>query len=81
MDGAVERSANLSPDKDLQGGAGENASLSGKENSASSPHRRRLIEGCAFCRQHGGFQMMPWHDASSRCESGKHPHCTCDTCF
>ena len=21
------------------------------------------------------------HDASDRCESGKHPHCTCDTCF
>lgn len=25
--------------------------------------------------------MMPWHDASENCESGKHEHCTCDTCF
>lgn len=23
----------------------------------------------------------PPHDASPRCESGKHNHCSCDTCF
>ncbi len=25
--------------------------------------------------------FAPRHKASSRCESGKYPHCTCDTCF
>lgn len=38
MDGAVERSANLSPDRDLQAGAGETAALSGNSNFESRPH-------------------------------------------
>ena len=25
--------------------------------------------------------FAPGHKPSSRCESGKHPHCSCDTCF
>ncbi len=25
--------------------------------------------------------FMPPHRASVKCESGKHPHCTCSTCF
>lgn len=25
--------------------------------------------------------FAPGHRASQRCQSGKHPHCTCDTCF
>lgn len=25
--------------------------------------------------------MAPRHNASSRCQSGKRPHCTCDTCW
>lgn len=25
--------------------------------------------------------FAPRHKPSARCESGKHPHCTCDTCF
>lgn len=25
--------------------------------------------------------FAPRHKASVRCESGKTPHCTCDTCF
>lgn len=25
--------------------------------------------------------FAPRHKASARCESGKYPHCTCDTCF
>jgi hypothetical protein len=36
---------------------------------------------CKFCDEHRGDEMMPPHDASSRCESGKRNHCTCDTCF
>ena len=27
------------------------------------------------------FPFHPSHDASHRCESGKHNHCSCDTCF
>ena len=26
-------------------------------------------------------EFHPPHDASDRCESGRHPHCSCDTCF
>jgi hypothetical protein len=25
--------------------------------------------------------FAPRHKASARCRSGKHSHCTCDTCF
>ncbi|HEX7784769.1 MAG TPA: hypothetical protein VF653_00980 [Methylomirabilota bacterium] len=27
------------------------------------------------------LQHAPSHKPSDRCESGKRPHCTCDTCF
>lgn len=43
--------------------------------------RLRCVEGCAYCERNKGDSMMPSHDASSRCESGKHNHCACDTCF
>lgn len=36
---------------------------------------------CAYCDQHCYDEMMPKHEASPRCESGKRPHCTCDICF
>lgn len=36
---------------------------------------------CAYCAEHGDESMMPPHDASANCESGKRPHCTCDICF
>ena len=48
-----------------------------------SPRRRRhkLSPGkCAICdRETNDFH--PSHDPSSRCESGKRNHCTCDVCF
>lgn len=34
---------------------------------------------CSFCLAHDG--EGPPHSASSRCESGKHNHCSCDVCF
>lgn len=44
------------------------------------PRRHRLEPGqCVSCdrdREEG-----PSHDPSQACESGKHPHCTCDVCF
>lgn len=44
---------------------------------------------CSMCReefydkvpQPEHLPFMPSHKASSRCESGKRSHCTCDTCF
>jgi hypothetical protein len=36
---------------------------------------------CAYCDEHRDDGMMPPHTPSSRCESGKRPHCTCDVCF
>jgi len=41
----------------------------------------RVVEcpTCVEIKASGGFG--PRHDASPRCESGKYPHCTCDTCF
>lgn len=42
--------------------------------------RRRRVPECTYCdsvMESGA----PMHDASERCESGKRPHCTCDTCF
>lgn len=47
--------------------------------------RRHKLEfgQCAYCdrEREAGVSFHPSHDASERCESGKHPHCTCDTCF
>jgi hypothetical protein len=43
--------------------------------------RSRLQPGeCAYCDENRE-SFAPSHDASQNCQSGKHPHCTCDTCF
>ena len=36
---------------------------------------------CVTCLHQSVFPGGPRHNASATCESGKHPHCTCDTCF
>lgn len=42
---------------------------------------------CPGCRIYYGSPGLPVnvfspsHQVSDRCESGKLPHCTCDTCF
>jgi hypothetical protein len=42
---------------------------------------------CEYCQKNimayeaPASVMAPRHNASPRCESGGHPHCTCDTCF
>jgi hypothetical protein len=40
---------------------------------------------CEFCNKWGPapgeIKLFPSHDPSTRCESGKRSHCTCDTCF
>ena len=49
--------------------------------SIPPPPRRSRVEDCSYCNEHKPGDMMPPHDASARCESGKRTHCTCDTCF
>lgn len=41
------------------------------------------FDGCAYCDREkaNGETNFPPHDASSGCESGKRPHCTCDNCW
>lgn len=38
---------------------------------------------CPIClpAMQGVEKMVPYHEASPRCESGKRNHCSCDTCF
>jgi len=45
--------------------------------------RRQFADECEYCREKKkeGQLFFPLHDPSPRCESGKKPHCTCDTCF
>jgi hypothetical protein len=43
-----------------------------------------IVLGCSGCEpffEGGGVAFGPRHKPSDRCESGKHPHCTCDVCF
>ena len=52
------------------------------EQKKESPKRRLYrVNGCQYCDEHKGDTMMPWHDASDHCESGKQPHCSCDSCY
>jgi hypothetical protein len=46
--------------------------------------RHKAPEGeCTYCDRERAENnnYHPSHDASERCESGKHSHCSCDTCF
>lgn len=49
----------------------------------ATPVRRYILSGgqCVTCSQHMASEMMPPHDASPKCESGKRNHCSCDVCF
>ena len=52
-----------------------------KVPSNPPPPRGSRDEDCSYCKQHKPGDMMPSHDASRHCESGKRSHCTCDVCF
>lgn len=43
----------------------------------------RYYIGCITCEREmeTGNSFFPSHNESSRCESGKHNHCSCDSCF
>ena len=46
--------------------------------------RHKMPPGeCAFCdrEREAGSSFHPSHDATDHCQSGKHDHCTCDSCF
>ena len=45
--------------------------------------RRSRVDDCTFCQKliAEGTSFAPPHDPSYGCESGKHTHCSCDTCF
>lgn len=44
-----------------------------------------MCQGCkehyAWIKAHGSLPFAPSHKASTWCESGKRPHCSCDRCF
>jgi len=42
-----------------------------------------FLQGCSYCddERANHTTFFPPHRARRRCESGKRPHCTCDTCF
>lgn len=44
-------------------------------------HRRHKVEDCQTCKSQDENDFHPSHDASARCESGRHSHCSCDLCF
>lgn len=55
-----------------------------KDAAAPIHPRHKAPEGeCVTCDRERatGNNFHPPHDASPRCESGWHNHCTCDTCF
>jgi hypothetical protein len=48
-----------------------------QEQEQTSNYEPCGVEGCTY----NTYGIAPNHNAGERCESGKRPHCTCDTCF
>jgi hypothetical protein len=49
-----------------------------------SARRHQVDDGdCVYCDREkaAANTFHPPHDASENCQSGKRPHCSCDTCF
>ena len=56
----------------------------GRETGDKTSRRHKAEAGQCYycdCERKAGNDHHPSHDASSDCESGKHPHCSCDICF
>lgn len=50
----------------------------------SGKRRHKAAPGeCAYCdrEREQGNTFHPSHEASPHCRSGRHNHCSCDTCF
>lgn len=54
-----------------------------KEMIAHMEKLGHIDPNCEKCKEfyRDPNAFSPSHKASERCESGKRPHCTCDTCF
>lgn len=54
-----------------------------QRNREEDMRLKGYLPGCLACeeRYDDPEHRGPKHYASSGCESGKKPHCTCDTCF
>jgi len=54
-----------------------------KRKLQSQTDRRKYVDGCSTCdvikARDRGFG--PAHDASERCKSGYHEHCSCGSCW
>ena len=76
------------PDSTVRAGSGQEAGKAESRSGLIARGEREgwLVPGCPGCVER--YQAPdplkvfgPHHKASARCESGKRPHCTCDTCF
>jgi hypothetical protein len=47
---------------------------------AAAGDRHLRVDGCRTCELTEG-RLCPPHDASTRCESGRRTHCSCEGCF
>lgn len=49
----------------------------------SGPYGVKYYIGCSYCdsEKERNSSFFPSHKANPGCESGKHTHCTCDSCF
>ena len=48
---------------------------------AMAENMRFPDDDCSMCAEGRKTGFAPAHYASIRCESGRHEHCSCDTCF
>jgi len=57
---------------------GDYVTLAGYDNRSA-----KYYVGCVYCNRMKslGSTFFPRHEASDRCLSGGHPHCTCGTCW
>lgn len=54
-----------------------------KKKESPQQVRRQSNPLCAYCQKMAERQekYFPKHDASDKCESGRHTHCTCEVCW
>lgn len=52
-----------------------------KTQKPEQKNKPKTNPGCKYCEDHKNDSMMPPHQPSANCQSGKKPHCTCDVCY
>lgn len=55
----------------------------GEQPYPATPRHKAPLGECSYCDREraAGNDFHPSHDASRRCESGRHNHCSCEACF